>query len=76
VLDFLQGQEEAKPRGEVHWCFRSSARVDHSADMPPGYDFKLALARVIRWSGLLATLEDAARFVGLLRTWRQARHIL
>jgi hypothetical protein len=40
--------------------------------MPPAYDFKLALTRMIKPTGgpgaELATLEDAARFVGLLRT--------
>jgi hypothetical protein len=45
--------------------------------MAPAYDFKLALTRVIEPTGgpgaELATLEDAARFVGLIRPWRQAR---
>ena len=45
--------------------------------MPPAYDFKLALTRVIEPTGgpgaELATLEDAARFVGLMNPWRQAR---
>ena len=45
--------------------------------MAPAYDFKLALMRVIEPTGgpgaELATLEDAARFVGLMRPWRQAR---
>jgi len=45
--------------------------------MAPAYDFKLALTRVIEPTGgpgaELATLEDAARFVGLMRPWRQAR---
>jgi hypothetical protein len=45
--------------------------------MAPAYDFKLALTRVIEPTGepraKLATLEDAARFVGLMRSWRQAR---
>jgi hypothetical protein len=45
--------------------------------MAPAYDFKLALTRVIEPTGgpgaELATLEDAARFVGLLRPLRQAR---
>jgi hypothetical protein len=45
--------------------------------MPPAYDFKLALTRVIEPTGgpgaELATLEDAARFVGLMRPWRQVR---
>jgi hypothetical protein len=45
--------------------------------MPSAYDLKLALTRVIEPTGgpgaELATLEDAARFVGLMRPWRQAR---
>jgi hypothetical protein len=45
--------------------------------MAPAYDFKLALTRVIEPTGgpgaELATLEDAARYVGLMRPWRQAR---
>ena len=45
--------------------------------MAPAYDFKLALTRVIEPTGgpgaELASLEDAARFVGLMRPWRQAR---
>jgi hypothetical protein len=40
-------------------------------------NFKLALTRRIEPTGgpgiELATLEDAARFVGLVRTWRQSR---
>jgi hypothetical protein len=40
-------------------------------------NFRLALTRAIDPtggpSGELATLEDAARFVGLLRSWRQGR---
>jgi hypothetical protein len=44
-------------------------------------NFKLALTRVIKPTGGptdgpgadLATLEDAAHFVALLRSWRQAR---
>jgi hypothetical protein len=43
----------------------------------PAYDFKLALTRVVEPTGglgaELATLEDAARFVGLMKPWRQAR---
>ena len=45
--------------------------------MSEAHDFKLALTRVIEPTGgpgaELATLEDAARFVGLMRPWRQAR---
>jgi hypothetical protein len=40
-------------------------------------NFKLALTRAIEPTGgpgvELATLEDAARFVGLLLSWRQVR---
>jgi hypothetical protein len=50
--------------------------MSHNARMP-AYDFKLALTRVIEPTGgpgaELATLEDAARFVGLMKPWRQAR---
>jgi hypothetical protein len=49
--------------------------MGHNAGMP-AYDFTLALTRVIEPTGgpraELATLEDAARFVGL-KPWRQAR---
>jgi hypothetical protein len=42
----------------------------------PACDFKLALTQVIEPTGgpgaELATLEDAARFVGLMKPWRQA----
>jgi len=45
--------------------------------MSKAHDFKLALTRVIDPTGgpgaELGTLEDAARFVGLMRPWRQAR---
>jgi hypothetical protein len=45
--------------------------------MAPAYDFKLALTRVIEPTGgpgaELAAFEDAARFVGLMRPWHQAR---
>jgi hypothetical protein len=45
--------------------------------MPPAYDFKLALTRVVEpkeGPGLeLATFEDAARFMGHTRPWRQVR---
>jgi hypothetical protein len=45
--------------------------------MLPAYDFKLALTRVIeptRGPGAeLTTLQDAARFIGQMKPWRQAR---
>ena len=51
--------------------------MGHNAGMPPAYDFKLALTRVIEPTGgpgvELATLEDAARFMGHMRPWRQVR---
>jgi hypothetical protein len=50
--------------------------LGHNADMP-AYDFKLALTRVIEPTGgpgaELATLEDATRFVGMMKPWRQPR---
>jgi hypothetical protein len=51
-------------------------QLGHNAGMP-AYDFKLALTRVIEPTGgpgaELATLEDATRFVGLMKPWRQSR---
>ena len=51
--------------------------MSHNARVAPAYDFKLALTRVIEPTGgpgaELATLEDAARFVGLMKSWRQSR---
>lgn len=51
-------------------------QVRHNGRMSKAHDFKLALTRVIEPTGRpgaqLATLEDAARFAGLLRPWRQA----
>jgi len=45
--------------------------------MAPQYDFKRALTRTIEPIGgpgiELATLADAARFVGQIKPWRQAR---
>jgi hypothetical protein len=45
--------------------------------MAPQYDFKLALTRVIEPTGgpgmELATLADAARFVGQMKPFRQSR---
>jgi len=44
--------------------------------MLPAYDFKLARTRAIEPTRgprvELATLQDAARFIGQLRPWRQA----
>jgi hypothetical protein len=51
--------------------------VGHNVGMAPAHDFKLKLTRPIEPTGgpgvELATLEDAARFVALLKPWRQAR---
>ena len=51
--------------------------MGHNAVMLPAYGFKLALTRVIEPTGgpgvEVATLEDAARFMGHMRPWRQAR---
>ena len=45
--------------------------------MLPAYDFNLALTRVIEPTrgprAELATLQDAARFIGQMKPWRQAR---
>jgi hypothetical protein len=45
--------------------------------MPPAYDFKLALTRVLKLTGgpraELATLDDAAKLIGAMTTWRKAR---
>jgi hypothetical protein len=42
--------------------------------MPPAYDFKLALTRVIELTrgprAELARLQDAARFIGQMKPWR------
>ena len=51
--------------------------IGHNAGMAHAPNFKLALTRVIVPTGgpggKLSTLEDASHFVGLLRSWRQAR---
>ena len=65
------------PRKKIRGCLESSARAVHNAGMAPQYDFKLALTRTIEPTGgraiELATLADAARFVGRMRPFRQAR---
>ena len=69
-------EPRTRPR-KVHRYFRSSARIGDNARMAHAPSFKSALTRVIERTGgpggELATLEDAARFVGLLRSWRQGR---
>ena len=49
----------------------------YDARMARAPNFKLALTRTVEPTGGpgggLTTLEDAARFVGLLRSWRQGR---
>jgi hypothetical protein len=51
--------------------------MGHNAGMLPAYGFRLALTRVIEpkeGPGVeLATLEDAARFMGHMQPWRQTR---
>jgi hypothetical protein len=55
----------------------SAGRSAYNGRMPKSLDFKLPLTRVIEPTGgpgaELATLEDAAHFVGHLRPFRQ-RH--
>jgi hypothetical protein len=52
-------------------------RPGHNAGMTPEYDFRLALTRVIEPTsgpGIeLATLGDAARFIALMKPFRQTR---
>jgi hypothetical protein len=56
---------------------RLAAEARHNGRVSKAYDFKLALTRVIEPSrgpgAELATLEDAARFIGQMKPWRQAR---
>jgi hypothetical protein len=51
--------------------------MGHNTGMAHAPNFKLALMRTIELTGgpgvKLTTLEDAAGFVGLLRSWRQGR---
>jgi hypothetical protein len=58
------------------WQPRLGVQVSHNGRMGKAHDFKFALTRVTEPTGgpgaELATLEDAARFVGLMRPWRQA----
>src|SRR6516165_8642673 len=65
------------PRKKVRWCFSSSALAVHNSSMAPEYNFKLALTRKIEPTAgpgvELATLADAARFVALMKPFRQAR---
>jgi hypothetical protein len=72
---------QARSADRVHRCFSSSARLGHIGRMAHAPNFKLALTRAVKPTGgpgfevgvELAALEDAARFVALLRSWRQAR---
>jgi hypothetical protein len=63
--------------GLAPWHPRLGVEVGKNGCMSKAHDFKLALTRVIEPTGgpgaELVTLEDAARFVGLLRPWRQRR---
>ena len=56
---------------------RLAAQARHNERMAKAPDFKLALAHPIKPKGgpgvLLVTLEDAVRFIGLMKPWRQAR---
>ena len=66
------------PRGKKGTLvLRVVGAAGHNARMLPTYDFKLALTRVIELTGgpgaELATLQDAARFIGQMKPWRQAR---
>ena len=58
----------------VRRCLSWSAEASQNARMPKGHDFKLAPTRVTEPTGgpgaELATLEDAARFIGLMRPLR------
>ena len=58
----------------VRRCLSWSAEASQNARVPKGHDFKLAPTRVIEPTGgpgaELATLEDAARFIGLMRPLR------
>jgi hypothetical protein len=51
--------------------------VGHNVRMRRMHDFKVALSRVIKPKGgpgvNLTTLGDAARFLGHIKRWRQAR---
>ena len=56
---------------------RLTAQARHHGRVAKAPDFKLALAHPIEPTGgpgvSLVTLEDAARFIGLMKPWRQAR---
>jgi hypothetical protein len=58
------------------WHRRLASQVRHNRRVAKAADFKLALTRVIEPTcgpGVeFATLEDVARFIGLLKPWRQA----
>jgi hypothetical protein len=59
------------------WHPHLGAELGHNAGMPPAYDFKLELTRVIEPTrgpaAELLTIADAARFIGQMKPWRQAR---
>ena len=61
--------------GDWHHGTPDFERGESQCHMSEAHDFKLALTRVIEPTGgpgaELATLEDAARFIGLMRPWRQ-----
>ena len=70
-------EAEPKPRGKGRLVLRVVGAVGHNAGMAHAANFKLALTRTIKPTagpGLeLATLEDAARFIALMKPFRQAR---
>jgi hypothetical protein len=56
---------------------RLAAEARYNERIAKAADFKLALAHPIKPTGgpgvLLETLEDAARFIGLMKPWHQSR---
>jgi hypothetical protein len=60
-----------------HGTPRFGVQASHNGRMSKACDFKLALTRVIEPTrgprAELATLQDAARFIGQMKPWRQAR---
>ena len=69
--------QEPKPRGKRYVVLRIIGAVGHNARMANAANFKLALTRKIEPTAgpgaELATLEDAARFIALMKPFRKAR---
>jgi hypothetical protein len=67
----------ANPEEQGTLVLRIVGAVGHNAGMAHATNFKLALARTIKPTAgagvALATLEDAARFIALMKPFRQAR---